>query len=171
MGRCARNHKIQRGTVIRAFGMVMAASARSCRLCLRLRRRHPPAPRPRGNAPLGWRGLLAFARTHVRLARGTLFTSRRTTAGTPECNVRGPRLQCPLNVDSSRPECANTGHSPTVWRTGQNDAKPSSHPGLGQPPLAISLPPGKRAAQVYLVLFCMTREGAPCPKPGKLRRS
>ena len=44
-------------------------------------------------------------------------------------------------------------------------------PGLGQPPLAGSLPPGKRAAQVYLVLFCMTREGAPCPKLGKLRRS
>jgi hypothetical protein len=139
MGRCARNHKIQRGTVIRAFGMVMAASARSCRLCLRLRRRHPPAPRPRGNAPLGWRGLLAFARTHVRLARGTLFTSRRTTAGTPECNVRGPRLQCPLNVETSRPECVQTGQADWVL-TGRRLSSPRylSRPLIG-PSCASSL--------------------------------
>jgi hypothetical protein len=30
---------------------------------------------------------------------------------------------------------------------------------------------GRRAAQAFLVLFCMTREGALCPKPGSLQRS
>jgi hypothetical protein len=44
-------------------------------------------------------------------------------------------------------------------------------PWLGLASLAGSLPIGRRAARAFLVLFCMTREGAPCPKPGKLRRS
>ena len=43
-------------------------------------------------------------------------------------------------------------------------------PPLG-PASARSHPIGRRAAQVVLVLLCMTRKGAPCPKPGKLRRS
>src|ERR1700722_15340628 len=31
--------------------------------------------------------------------------------------------QCPLDVDSGRPECANTGHSSRTCRTGQFDPK------------------------------------------------
>src|ERR1700722_2350210 len=63
-----------------------------------------------------------------------------------------------FEASRKRPKCANTGHSPTALREGQIDAKPPSHPWLGPASFGGSLPPGKRAAQVYLVLFCMTRE-------------
>jgi hypothetical protein len=34
----------------------------------------------------------------------------------PNCDVHGCDPLCPLYVDSSRPVCANTGHSPTLGR-------------------------------------------------------
>jgi hypothetical protein len=40
----------------------------------------------------------------------------------PSCDVHARDPQCSLYVDSSRPECANSGHCPP-WRTGQIDPK------------------------------------------------
>jgi hypothetical protein len=44
----------------------------------------------------------------------------------PKWGVQGRGLLGPLYVDSSRPERANGGHSPTARRTGQIDPKASS---------------------------------------------
>jgi hypothetical protein len=41
----------------------------------------------------------------------------------PKGGVPRPRTLCPLYVDSSRPKCANTGHSSPARRTAQVDPK------------------------------------------------
>jgi len=54
-------------------------------------------PAQGGTMPSGWR--------------------RSTTACPPTCDVRGRDLEWQLNVDSGRPLCWNSGHSPTAWQT------------------------------------------------------
>ena len=64
-----------------------------------------------------------------RLRCGTSFregtspsrSRRSTTACPPTCAVRGRDQECPVYVDSSRPECAKSGHSRRPGRPGQID--------------------------------------------------
>jgi hypothetical protein len=52
----------------------------------------------------------------------------------------------------------------------QIDPKPAPISGSGRLTSARSLSIDRRAAQAFLVLFCMPREDAPCPKPGRSRQ-
>ena len=79
-----------------------------------------------------------------------------------------PRGQCPVNVDSGRQECANSGQSLAARRRAQNRLN-SRH-------LRVALTTflGATAFQQEgggIVLFCLEPESAPCQKAGKLRRS
>jgi hypothetical protein len=55
-----------------------------------------------------WRALRSFPRRPVE-------------AGFSKCNIHRCDPQCPVNFDSSRPECANSGRSATGWLQGHID--------------------------------------------------
>jgi hypothetical protein len=46
----------------------------------------------------------------------TVRARRKRQESHDNCAVRSRDRQCPLNVDSSRPECAKSGRCRTVWR-------------------------------------------------------
>ena len=85
--------------------------------------RHAPDLPPlfTASASLGWRRSepSISGRSYVRSVR--ILRLEATTACLPTFAVRGRLLQRPVYVDSGCPLCANTGHSPTGWRTGQLD--------------------------------------------------